>query len=32
VTPLGARALREAREVMSRMWDGLESHPDLEAS
>jgi DNA-binding PadR family transcriptional regulator len=32
VTPSGARALRESREVMSRMWDGLESHPDLEAS
>ena len=27
----GARALRESRQVMARMWDGLESHPDLGA-
>jgi PadR family transcriptional regulator len=31
VTPAGARALRDARESMARMWRGLEGHPDLEA-
>lgn len=30
ITPSGARALRDAREVMTRMWRGLERHPDLE--
>jgi PadR family transcriptional regulator PadR len=30
VTPTGASALREARAHLERMWDGLESHPDLE--
>lgn len=29
LTPVGAAALREAREVMERMWSGLEPHPDL---
>lgn len=29
VTPAGARALHEARELMARMWKGLEMHPDL---
>jgi DNA-binding PadR family transcriptional regulator len=32
LTAAGARALRESREEMARMWDGLEGHPDLEAS
>jgi len=27
--PAGAQALREARDVMERMWRGLEPHPDL---
>ena len=29
VTAAGARALHEAREVMQRMWRGVEPHPDL---
>jgi DNA-binding PadR family transcriptional regulator len=29
ITPSGARALREARAAMARMWKGLEMHPDL---
>ena len=28
----GAQALRASRTAMQRMWDGLEAHPDLEAS
>jgi DNA-binding PadR family transcriptional regulator len=31
LTRAGARALRDAREVMSRMWQDLELHPDLRA-
>lgn len=29
LTPEGSRAVREAREAMERMWNGLEKHPDL---
>jgi DNA-binding PadR family transcriptional regulator len=29
ITPMGANAVREAREAMARMWKGLEMHPDL---
>jgi DNA-binding PadR family transcriptional regulator len=29
ITPTGATQLRDARGAMSRMWDGLEVHPDL---
>jgi len=29
IQPAGAAALRESREVMDRMWDGLQSHADL---
>jgi DNA-binding PadR family transcriptional regulator len=32
LTAAGARALRESREEMARMWDGLEGHRDLEVS
>lgn len=32
VLPKGATALRESREVMDRMWDGIESHADLRSS
>lgn len=30
VTPVGARALRESRAELDRMWAGLEGHPLLE--
>lgn len=30
VTPAGARALRESRAELDRMWAGLEGHPLLE--
>lgn len=29
ITPAGARAVRDARDAMARMWKGLEMHPDL---
>lgn len=29
ITAAGAVALRESRDVMKRMWKGLEVHPDL---
>lgn len=30
LTEVGARALHASREEMSRMWQGLDGHPDLE--
>ncbi len=30
VTPAGARALRESRAALDRMWAGVESHPLVE--
>ncbi len=31
VLPVGAQALQDARQVMDRMWEGLDGHPDLGA-
>ena len=30
IAPAGANALRESQQVMARMWDGLETHPDIQ--
>ncbi len=30
ICPAGVHALRESKRVMANMWDGLETHPDLQ--